>query len=74
LRYPPNNYKPAIAKIKKKNIRTIIVSLRRGKDESKADTITFRPSILEIDFNGLSTLKALKPERFKLPPCKISGR
>lgn len=73
FRYPAKSYKPAIAKIKKKNNRTIIVSLSKGNEDNRAETITLRPSILDIDLSGLNTLKALRPERFRLPPCKIRG-
>lgn len=44
------------------------VSLNKGSDESRAETITFKPSILEIDFKGLKTLKALNPDKLKLTP------
>lgn len=59
--------------MKKKKTNTITVSLSRGSDYNKADTITFKPSILDIDFRGLNTLKALKPDKFTLPPYKIIG-
>lgn len=54
--------------MKKKKNSTMIVSKSRGIDAIKAYTITLSPSILEIDFNGLKTLKALRPDKFKLPP------
>ena len=71
---PAKSYSPAIANIKKKNRRTITVSLNSGSDASRADTITLSPYILEIDFRGLSTLKALRPVKFTLPPYKMRER
>ena len=73
LRYPPKSCNPAIAKIKKKNSSTIIVSLSSGIEDKRAETITFSPSIEEILFKGLKTLKALNPLMFTLPLYTIKG-
>ena len=74
FRIPPNNCNPAIAKIKKKKISTIIVSLRRGTDFIRDYTIIFNPSILWIDLKGLNTLNDLRPDRFTPPPYKKNWR
>ena len=57
----------AIEKITKKNNRIRIVSFSIGKADKTATIKTLRPLILEIDFRGLATLKALRPETLKAP-------
>jgi len=61
FRDPENNYVPAIAKVKKKPKRIVMVSPSIGSAEIRAVTRTLRPLILEIVRRGLATLKALIP-------------
>jgi hypothetical protein len=56
----------------KKNIKIKIVSLSIGRADITATISTLRPLTLEIDFNGLNTLKVLKPDTLR-PPDSYSG-
>ena len=65
---PVKSYKPAIAKIKKKNVRIRKVSFSNGKDFKTATTKTCSPLILVTARRGLSTLKALRAPTEEPPP------
>lgn len=67
FRVPENNYVPAIAKVKKKPNRIIMVSLSMGRAEISAVIRTLRPLILEIVRRGLATLNALILDALKPP-------
>lgn len=57
-----------MAKIKKKNIKIIIVLTKSLKAPNNVIKITFKFLILEIDLRGLNIRKLLKLLRFKPSP------
>jgi hypothetical protein len=65
LRSPLSIIVDAIAKIKKKNMSTIKVSLSKGMALMTESTKTRRPLILVMALKGLSTRKALSELRLK---------
>ena len=69
---PDNNYVPAIAKTKKNDNNTIMVSFNNGKDANTAVTNTYKPLIDVIALNGLKTLKALNEFKDKPPSSAFS--
>ena len=64
---PPIVWRPAIAKTQKKKINIMIVSLRRGRADRRAETRILSPSILDIVLRGLRTLKDLSALSLTLP-------
>ena len=69
---PLSSYRPATAKIMKKNIRIMMVSLSKGIAVNKAVTSTLSPSILCIVLRGLKTLKARSPPKETLLVLYVS--
>jgi hypothetical protein len=70
FRAPVNNWQPAMAKTKRKNISTRIESLRSGSALIREDTITLSPATLDIVRRGLITLKDLNALRLTPLPYK----
>jgi hypothetical protein len=68
-----NSYTPAIAKIKKKKIKIIIVLIRYGKAENKVIKSTLRARIVEIVLSGLNTRRDLRLDRFTPSLLIIKG-
>jgi hypothetical protein len=68
FRAPVNNWQPAMAKTKRKNISTRIESLRSAL--IREDTITLSPATLDIVRRGLITLKDLNALRLTPLPYK----
>lgn len=63
LNAPVNNWHPAIANIRKKNMSTRMESLSKGTALIRAATMIRRPYTLEIVLRGLITLKDLNTLR-----------
>ena len=66
LRTPWKNWRPAIAKMRKKKSKIQIVSRRRGRAVRSAEIRIRRPSNLETVLSGRSTLKDRRTFRLKL--------
>lgn len=65
---PVRSYRPAIAKIKKKNVRIRNVSFKRGIDLRTATTSTYKPLMLVTALKGLKTRKARRAPTLEPPP------
>ena len=57
---PEKRFTPPIAKIRKKNVSTIIVSVRSDIAATIDFTINFSPGMLFTALSGLSTLNVLR--------------